>query len=96
MPAADRGVLFDLGHVVATPGALDALRRNHRCAWDYLRRHITGDWGDLDSEDVAENQLSLVEGFRLLSGYTLSDSTRLWVVTESDRSCTTLLLPDEY
>jgi hypothetical protein len=96
MPPPANGARFTLGDVVATPGALDALRRNHAGAWTYLRRHVTGDWGDLDTEDVAENELSLVEGFRLFSRYTLPDGTRLWVITEADRSCTTLLLPEEY
>lgn len=90
------GARFTLGRVLATPGALDALRRNHSGAWSYLKRHVTGDWGDLDTADVAENELSLVEGFRLLSGYTMADGTRLWIITEADRSCTTLLLPNEY
>jgi hypothetical protein len=88
--------LFDLGHLVATPGALLALRRTHTPAWDLLKRHITGDWGELDAADVAENELSLREGFRLLSAYRLADGTKTWVITEADRSVTTILLPDEY
>ena len=93
----ERGALFSLGRVLATPGALDALHRNPSVgAWCYLRRHMTGDWGDLDNADVAENELSLREGFRLLSAYALPDGTRFWIITEADRSATTLLLPDEY
>ena len=92
----DPEVLFHLGRVVATPGALDALGRNQLGAWAYLSRHVTGDWGDLGATDAAENALSLREGFRLLSAYALPDGTRLWVITEADRSATTLLLPDEY
>ncbi len=64
--------------------------------WTYLSRHLTGDWGDLDAEDVAGNEVSLREGFRLLSAYHLPDGTRIWIITEADRSVTTLLLPDEY
>ena len=95
MPTGN-GARFTLGRVLATPGALDALRRNHSGAWTYLKRHVTGDWGDLDTADVAENELSLVQGFRLLSAYNLPDGTRVWVITEADRSATTVLLPDEY
>jgi len=88
--------LFDLGRVLATPGALDALRRNSSGAWTYLSRHVAGDWGELGAEDLAENALSLREGLRLLSAYALPDGTRLWVLSAADRSATTLLLPDEY
>src|SRR5713101_5299829 len=63
----DPEVLFDLGRVLATPGALDALARNACGAWTYLSRHVAGDWGALDPADAAENALSLREGFRLLS-----------------------------
>ena len=59
-------------------------------------RHILGEWGDLDAEDKAENELSVREGFRILSSYTLPDGSRVWVITEADRSATTLLLPEEY
>ncbi len=92
----DPEILFNLGRVLATPGALDALRRNQCGAWAYLSRHVTGDWGALDRADAAENELSLREGLRLLSAYALPDGTRLWIITEADRSATTLLLPDEY
>ncbi len=70
--------------------------RNHYGVWDVLKRHVTGDWGDLDPADRAENELSLRAGFRLLSAYALPDGTRIWLITEADRSATTLLLPDEY
>jgi hypothetical protein len=61
-----------------------------------LERHLSGDWGDLCHEDRAENELSLKEGFRLLSCYTLTSSERIWLITEADRSATTFLLPSEY
>ncbi len=62
-----------------------------------LGRHESGDWGDLSDEDVAENEFSLKEGFRLLSAYKLPDTgERIWIITEADRSITTLLLPEEY
>jgi hypothetical protein len=62
----------------------------------YLVRHIAGEWGEVDEHDRRENELSLVHGFRLLSAYTLTCGTKIWIITESDRSATTLLLPEEY
>lgn len=88
--------LFDLGQPVATPGALDALEQAGELPLAYLFRHVTGDWGDLDPEDIEENELSLAQGFRLLSAYHLSSGTKIWVITEADRSVTTILLPEEY
>jgi hypothetical protein len=60
------------------------------------QRHASGDWGDLSEEDKKENEFSLVHSLRLLSSSTLSSGTEIWVVTEGDRSSTTLLLPKEY
>ena len=62
----------------------------------YLVRHIAGDWGDVDEHDRRENELSLIHGFRLLSAYTLYSGTKIWIITEADRSVTTVLLPEEY
>ena len=62
---------------------------------EFLARHVTGDWGELPVEDKAENHLSLQQGFRLLSSYRTSAGDKLWVITEADRSATTLLLPEE-
>ena len=87
---------FPLGRTVATPGALDALKEAGEGPAYYLDRHITGDWGDVPPEDAAENELSLKEGFRILSAYTLSTEVKIWVITEADRSSTTILLPEEY
>jgi hypothetical protein len=80
---------------VATPGAL-AAREAGESPGTILKRHLTGDWGDLDEHDRCENELSIAQGFRLLSSYTLSNGTKLWIITEADRSATTLLLPLEY
>jgi hypothetical protein len=88
--------LFRLGQVTATPGALEALEAAHKRPLDLLTRHITGDWGDVDSQDAAENELSIAKGYRILSAYNLPNDTRIWIITEADRSSTTLLLPDEY
>jgi len=96
MQRTERKPLFDLGQLVATPGALAALEKTGQNAMEFLSRHVTGDWGELPPEDQNENQLSLTKGFRLLSSYRTSCGDKLWVITEADRSHTTLLLPDEY
>ena len=89
--------LFSLGQVVATPGALAALEKAGQGPQEFLSRHVHGDWGDLCEEDRKENQLSLERGFRLLSSYrTNAGDTKVWVITEADRSVTTILLPEEY
>jgi hypothetical protein len=61
-----------------------------------LARHQSGDWGDLDEADKRENEVSLEKGFRLLSAYTLTTGVKVWIITERDRSATTILLPAEY
>lgn len=88
--------LFPLGRTVATPGALAALERAKQGAIDFLARHSRGDWGDVPPEDAAENQRALQHGRRLLSSYRTRLGERIWVITEADRSATTILLPDEY
>ena len=87
---------FPMGRIVATPAALAALEEAGQAPIDLLRRHAVSDWGDLDEHDRQENEFSLRRGFRLLSAYTLSNGTRIWIITEADRSATTLLLPSEY
>lgn len=87
---------FQLGQVVATPGALEALEAAGDDFNQYLHRHVVGDWGDLDEEDKQENELSVEKGFRILSAYHLSNGTKIWIITEADRSATTILLPREY
>lgn len=87
---------FMLGCAVATPGALIALKEAQDSVRTYLNRHASGDWGEVSSQDAAENELSLLAGFRLLSAYRIKDGTRIWIITEADRSATTVLLPEEY
>lgn len=87
---------FHLGQLVITPGAQAAFTATGEGPYDYLLRHAGGDWGQLDAQDVQENELSLANGFRLLSRYTLADGTAIYVITEADRSVTTILLPEEY
>lgn len=87
--------LFPLGTLVATPGALDLLDRNGINATTYLTRHQCGDFGTIDTADAQENMTAIKYGSRVLSAYEVSNA-RLWIVTEFDRSMTTLLLPSEY
>jgi hypothetical protein len=87
---------FSTGRPVATPGTLQALESTGQTPIDFLNRHLSGDWGNLERDDWNENAFSLINGFRLFSAYALSAGTRLWVITEADRSATTFLLPSEY
>jgi hypothetical protein len=96
MQRTERKPLFDLGQLVATPGALAALEKSGQSPMDFFSRHVTGDWGEIPEEDRKENQFSLEKGFRLLSSYRTTANDVVWVITESSRSHTTLLLPDEY
>jgi hypothetical protein len=86
---------FALGQIVATPGALELMKVQGIDGLALLSRHVTGDWGALDEADKQENELSVRKGFRILSAYRQGE-TRLWVITEADRSVTTILRPDEY
>lgn len=89
-------MLFPLGQVVATPGALRVLERAEQTPAEFLSRHTHGDWGELDEEDKKENDVSVQHGYRILSAYTTSAGDKIWIITEADRSATTLLLPSEY
>jgi hypothetical protein len=84
-----------LGRLVATPGALRVLREAGEDPLRYLSRHASGDWGDLDTHDRRENERSLKHGWRVLSSYPIREKT-IWIITEADRSVTTILLPEEY
>jgi hypothetical protein len=88
--------LFPLGRLVATPGALKALEESGENPSNFLDCHVTGDWGDLCEEDKQENEFSLDKRLRILSAYHLKSGVKIWVITEADRSATTILLPDEY
>jgi hypothetical protein len=84
---------FPLGQIVITANAaqhLDTIAVN-----EALRRHVSGDWGDIPPEDACENEYSLKHGFRLLSAYGTGDR-RFWLITEADRSATTILMPEDY
>ena len=81
-----------------TQGVADLVDRDILDTTLYLRRHFAGDWGDLEYYDRTSNQHALANGDRLLSRYKLDDDieSELWIITEADRSATTLLLPSEY
>ena len=85
-----------LGQIVGTPGAVNALNESEQNPFELLHRHVPGDRGDLEDEDKKENELSVKEGFRILSAYKLETDVKVWVITEWDRSVTTILLPEEY
>ena len=101
---------FPLGQIVATPGALELLQETGFSAAALVSRHVQGDWGDLCDEDRAENDFAITRRLRILSCYRLVDAERLaatprdkrsslptlWIITEADRSVTTLLLPSDY
>lgn len=88
--------LFELGQIVSTPGALAAIEKSNELYETFLRRHRAGDWGLVDREDMQVNNEALKNGYRLLSAYRLRSGEKIWIITEADRSSTTILLPDEY
>ena len=85
---------FELGQIVATPGALEVLTPEEPLV--LLRRHASGDWGEVDGHDQRANNRALKDGTRVLSSYTTSGGEKVWIITEADRSSTCLLLPSEY
>lgn len=92
-------IKFQPGTVVATVGALEVVGENHHLLAELVRRHLSGDWGEVDKEDAAANDRALKHGERVLSSYTVDGpegKSKLWVLTEADRSSTTVLTPGEY
>lgn len=87
-------MLFPLGKLVATPGVLDNIPTPY--IYEAIQRHQSGDWGDLCREDREQNDRALERGERLLSSYRTPFGVKFWIITEADRSVTTVLLPDEY
>ena len=87
---------FALGGLYVTTGAAAALDEAGEQPLTYIARHARGDWGDVCAEDAAANERSITQGFRILSAYTLKSGGRLYVITEADRSATTVLMSDEY
>jgi len=87
---------FHLGRVLATQAAMRALMVAEKDPMELLSRHQRGDWGDLGDDDKESNELALIHGARLLSAYNVAPDLRLWIITEADRSATTILLPEDY
>ncbi|WP_167313464.1 hypothetical protein [Ralstonia insidiosa] len=85
-----------LGQLVATPAAVAALAAAGVSIFKLLNRHARGDWGDLSTEDLAPNDLAAITGQRVLSSYLMGNGQKVWIITEWDRSVTTVLLPDDY
>jgi len=90
------GVTLPLGRVVGTPGALRTLEEAGVSPATVLARHANGDWGELDDHDRRANEYALKHDLRVLPAYTLRNDQRIWIITEADRSSTTILLPEEY
>lgn len=88
--------LFPLGEVVSTPGALEAMQAANISPLALLHRHLRGDWGDLDKHDKQLNDLAIKDGSRIFSAYEITPTSKVWLITEADRSSTTYLLPSEY
>jgi hypothetical protein len=85
---------FQLGRLLATPNALAQLTQTDITT--ALARHVQGDWGEVDTHDRQENEFSLKEGFRLFSVYRSKQDVKFWIITEADRSLTTVLMPADY
>ena len=85
---------FSLGQLVATPNALNRIPNDEIVS--ALSRHVRGEWGDLDSHDLNANENALKHGGRLFSEYHSTDKIKFWIITEADRSVTTVLLPEDY
>ncbi|MTW34876.1 hypothetical protein GM655_18910 [Pseudoduganella danionis] len=88
--------LFPLGLLVATPGALEVLKEYGIIPMRLIARHSRGDWGDVGRDDAKSNDRAVHSGARLLSCYRLANRVKIWVITEADRSSTTVLLPSDY
>ena len=95
-PPASITPKFDLGQVVATPGALAALEQHQISPLTLISRHVRADFGDIDQQDWQTNLAALRYGNRIVSAYTIAPDVVIWIISEGDRSVTTLLLPSEY
>ncbi len=89
-------VLFPLGEIYLTIGVQEALEESNQMPNEFLAKHQSGNWGLVCEDDKKENELSVKEGFRILSAYKTDRDVKIWVITEADRSSTTVLLPSEY
>jgi hypothetical protein len=105
MNERNTGPLFRLGRIIVTPGALAAIDETGALAADFINRHVRGDWGIVDSHDADINDEAVFRGHRIMSAYDLvtwddfipaQSRVSMWIITEADRSATSLLLPNEY
>ena len=87
---------FTLGQIVATPAALETIEKSGQTAAEFLSRHADGDWLNLCPEDRAANERAIREGLRIMSVYKTQRKNEIWIITEADRSVSTILLPEEY
>ena len=92
--SADSSLSLKLGQIVITPNALARLTKIDITL--ALTGHVIGNWGDLDAEDKLANDLAVVQGGRVLSAHSAANGVRFWIITEADRSATTILLPEDY
>jgi hypothetical protein len=93
---SESAILFPLGNVYLTVGAQDALKESNELPNEFLAQHQMGEWGIVCQDDWKENDFSVKNGFRILSAYNTKQGEKIWIITESDRSATTVLLPSEY
>ena len=94
--ATSKAGKFLLGKLVATPGAISAMAKSAQDPAVLLARHRNSDWGEVSPDDGLANDQAIQSEDRILSAYFLPDRTKVWVITECDRSVTTILLPEEY
>jgi hypothetical protein len=92
----EKKILFPLGQIFMTVGAREALEEANQQPFEFLSHHQTGDWGIVGKEDWQENDFSVKAGFRILSAYKTAREVKIWIITEADRSSSTILLPEEY
>lgn len=92
----EKALLFPLGKVYLTIGAREELQESNQDAFEFLKLHQTGNFGLVSKDDWKENEFSIKEGFRILSAYKTKLGEKIWVISESDRSSTTILKPEEY
>ena len=89
--------LFSMGRLCATPGALALIQElGEPSMQSLIQRHLVGDWAEMAQEDQATNHYAIRCGARIFSSYALKTDAKVWIITESDRSLTTVLLPSEY
>lgn len=95
-PVGAARALFPLGMAGITPGAQQLLNSLAQSPLALLRRHQCGDWAHFDEHDQEANRLAVQEGGRVFSTFSVNESRKVYVITEADRSSTTILLPEEY